>query len=105
VSRRHIRSVFIHQFSPVRILEEELRGAPDLVDALIKMPMLVTEGLRVLERSTRRPTESPFVGLRGTLIAGFCLVAGAVLIAAGGPWPAGAALFAIAFFLAIRRGA
>jgi ubiquinone biosynthesis protein len=105
VSRKHIRSVFIHQFSPVRILEEELRGAPDLVDALIKMPMLVTEGLRVLERSTRRPKESPFAGLRGTLIAGFCLVAGAVLIAAGGPWPAGAALFTIAFFLAIRRGA
>lgn len=105
VSRRHIRSVFIRQFSPVRILEEELRGAPDLVDALIKMPMLVTEGLRVLERSTKRPKESPFVGLRGTLIAGFCLVAGAVLIAAGGPWPAGVALFAIALVLATRQGA
>jgi ubiquinone biosynthesis protein len=104
VSRRHIRSVFIHQFSPVRIVEEELRGAPDLVDALIKMPMLVTEGLRVLERSTRRPKESPFAGLRGTLIAGFCLVAGAILIAAGGPWPVEVALFAIALFLAVRRG-
>ena len=32
------------QFSPLRLAKEGLRGAPELVDALVKAPMLVTEG-------------------------------------------------------------
>jgi ubiquinone biosynthesis protein len=103
VSRRHIREIFLLQFSPWRVVQQELRGAPELVDALLKVPLLVTEGVRVLEHSTRRPTPNPFSGLRGTLIAGFCLVAGAILLAFGGPWPLWAALFALAPVLALRR--
>jgi ubiquinone biosynthesis protein len=104
VSRRHIREIFLLQFSPLRVLQEELRGAPDLVDALVKVPLLITEGVRVLEKSTRRAPENPFAGVRGTLIAGFCLVAGAILMVFGGPWPLWAGLFALAPLLALRRG-
>jgi ubiquinone biosynthesis protein len=104
VSRRHVREIFLLQFSPLRVLQEELRGAPDLVDALVKVPLLVTEGVRVLEKSTRRAPENPFAGVRGTLIAGFCLVAGAILMAFGGPWPLWTGLFALALLLALRRG-
>jgi ubiquinone biosynthesis protein len=104
VSRRHIREIFLLQFSPWRVLQEELRGAPDLMDALVKVPLLVTEGVRVLEKSTKRAPENPFTGVRGTLIAGFCLVAGAILMAFGGPWPLWVGLFALAPLLALRRG-
>jgi ubiquinone biosynthesis protein len=104
VSKKHIRSLFINQFSPFRLLSEGMRGAPDLVDALAKMPLLVSDGLRVLERVAKQPTGNPFVGLRGTLIAGSCLVAGAISMGFGAPWPVWTALFVIAFFLAIRRG-
>ena len=86
-------------------MQEELRGAPDLVDALIRVPQLVTEGLRVLEKTTRRRAENPLSGLRGTLLAGFCLVAGAIIMAFGGAWPVWGAMFAVAFLLAVRRGA
>ncbi len=102
-SRSHVRRVFIGQFSPVRLFQEELRGAPDLVDALLKMPSLVTDGVRVLERSIKRPAENPLSGLRGTLIAGACLVAGAILVAFHAPWYAWAPLFGLAFILATRR--
>ena len=102
-SRAHIRRVFIAQFSPIKLLEEQLRGAPDLVDAIAKMPSLVTEGVRVLERSTKRPADNPLAGIRGTMLAGFSLVAGAILLAYHGPWPIWAALFLIAFALAARR--
>ncbi|MGZ8376233.1 MAG: ABC1 kinase family protein [Gemmatirosa sp.] len=102
VSRAHVRRVFVGQFSPVRILQHELRGAPDLLDALVKLPLLVTEGVRVLERSTRAPSESPLAGVRATLIGGFCLLAGAVLLALDGPWPAWAALFLVAVVLVSR---
>jgi len=104
VSRRHIRAIFVGQFSPLRLLQEELRAAPDLVDAMAKIPLLITEGVQVLARSTRHPVENPFAGIRGTLIAGFCLVAGAILMAFGGPWPLWAALFLAAVGLAVRRG-
>ena len=103
VSKRHIRALFIQQFSPLRLLTEGMRGAPDMVDAMAKMPLLVTDGLRVLERVARQPAENPLSGLRGTLIAGSCLVAGAISMGFAAPWPVWGGLFAIAFFLAIRR--
>lgn len=102
VSRTHVRRIFIRQFNPVRLVQEELRSAPDLVDAMVKLPLLVTEGLRVLERSTRAPTESPLTGVRGTMLAGFCLLAGALLLALDGPWLAWSALFALAAVLVVR---
>jgi len=103
VSKKHIRALFIQQFSPLRLLTEGMRGAPDLVDAMAKMPLLVTDGLRVLERVARQPSENPLSGLRGTLIAGSCLVAGAIAMGFAAPWPVWGGLFVIAFFLAIRR--
>jgi ubiquinone biosynthesis protein len=103
VSKKHIRMLFIHQFSPMRFLTEGMRGMPDLVDAMAKMPLLVTDGLKVLERISRQPTENPLSGLRGTLIAGSCLVAGAVSMGFKAPWPVWSALFLIAFLLAVRK--
>ena len=103
VSKRHIRSLFIHQFSPMRIFTEGMRGMPDMVDAMAKMPLLVTDGLRVLEKFARQPPESPLSGLRGTLIAGSCLVAAAVAMGFRAPWPVWSALFLIAFVLAVRK--
>jgi ubiquinone biosynthesis protein len=104
VSRRHVRTVFLEQFSPLRFVHEGLRGAPELIDAVVKLPSLVTEGVRVLERSTRPPAENPLKGVRATLLAGFCLVAGAIIMAFGGAWPLWAGLFTFAALLAFRRG-
>ncbi|MFN8653581.1 MAG: AarF/UbiB family protein [Gemmatimonadales bacterium] len=103
VSKRHIRTLFLNQFSPLRLLTEGMRGAPDLMDAMAKMPLLVTDGLRVLEKVARQPQQNPLSGLRGTLIAGSCLVAGAICLGFGAPWPVWGGLFVIAFFLAVRR--
>lgn len=103
VSKRHIRTLFVNQFSPMRILTEGLRGVPDMVDALAKMPLLVTDGLKVLEKVARQPVESPLSGLRGTLIAGSCLVAGAVAMGFRAPWPVWTGLFGTALVLAVRK--
>lgn len=103
ISKVHVRRVFIAQFSPIRLFQDSLRQAPDLVDAVVKVPMLVTEGLRVLEKTTQRTGENPFAGLRGTLLAGFALVAGAIVLAFGGPWPLWGALWLVAALLAVHR--
>jgi ubiquinone biosynthesis protein len=103
VSRQHIRRIFLHQFSPFRVIGEGVKSAPDLLDAAVKIPLLVTEGLRVLDRSVNRPAQNPFAGLRGTLVAGFSLVAAAILTAFGAPWPTWTVLYLVAVVLAFRR--
>jgi len=75
---------------------------PEMVDVLRKSPLLLTEGMRVLEANLKRPRSGPLNGARGTLLAGFCLVAGALLLAFHGPWFVWTALFILAVLLAIR---
>jgi ubiquinone biosynthesis protein len=105
VSQAHAQKIFLHQFSPLRLAREGMRGAPELVDALVKAPMLVTEGLRLLETHTRQPSQNPFAGLRGTIFGGFCLLAGAILLASGAaPWYWSLPLFGLGLFLAVRPG-
>ncbi|HVT59191.1 MAG TPA: AarF/UbiB family protein [Thermoanaerobaculia bacterium] len=104
VSRTHANRLFLEQFNPLSIVRQSLRGAPEIIEALTKAPALVTEGLRLLEQTTRRPPENPFAGLRGTIFGGFCLVAAAVLAGARGPWPVWAALFALGILIALRPG-
>ncbi len=103
VSQSHIHRLFLDQFNPLRIGRESLRGAPELLDAIVKAPMLVTEGLRLLQQATQRHPENPLAGLRGTLFGGFCLIAGAVLAGADGPWPIWVTLFAVGILTALRR--
>ncbi len=103
VSRRHINRLFFGQFNPLRLAKESLRGAPEVVDALVKAPLLITEGLKFLEQSTK-PRENPLAGLRSTLMAGACVIAATILIAFGQPWYVAAPLFLIALVLFLRSG-
>jgi ubiquinone biosynthesis protein len=103
VSQSHISRIFIAQFNPLRIVRETIRNAPEVVEALMKAPLLVTEGLRFLEKSARRPPENPLAGVRGAMLAGFCVVAAAIAVVFRGPWPLWGALFIVATFLALRR--
>lgn len=105
VSRAHIRRIFLDQFNPVRIVKEELRGAPDVLDAIVKVPLLITEGFRVLERSARGPAApNPLAGLRNSVLAGFALLGAVILFALDRPWPIWAVLLSVATILAMRRG-
>ena len=104
ISRAQINRIFLRQLSPLQVVREGLRNAPEIMEAVAKAPALITEGLRALETLSRRPADNPTAGLRGTLLGGFCLVAGAILAAFGGPWPAWAALFALGILLPLWRG-
>jgi ubiquinone biosynthesis protein len=102
VSRTHANAIFRAQFSPQSLVQQILRAGPDVLEAVAKAPSLITEGLRLLEQATRRP-ENPLAGLRGTLFGGFCMVAGAILAGARGPWPVWAVLFAVGIGAALHR--
>jgi ubiquinone biosynthesis protein len=105
LSRRHIRRVFLRQFGPVRVLPEGPRGAPEAMDAMVRMPLLMSEGLRLLEKTARRSPENPLSGVRGSVLAGSCVIAGAITLAMGGAWPLWVAFFLLGLILGVRRGA
>jgi ubiquinone biosynthesis protein len=102
-TQRHLNTVLYHQINPLRLAREGLHGAPELLDTLVKVPMLITAGLRALEQATTRPAENPFAGMRGTMFAGFCLIAGAILAAFGASPYLWGPLFGLSGLLALRR--
>jgi len=104
VSERHVGRIFRLEFSPVRLFREAVRAAPDLFDAIFKMPLLVSEGLSVLEERSRKPVHQPFSGTRATLFGGFCLVSGSILLALDGPWVVSLILLVLGLTLPFRRG-
>jgi len=104
VSVRHVNTVFRQTFNPLRLLREGLRSAPELMDAVVKTPLLMAEGLHVLERQSRRQPENPTTGLRGTVFGGFCVLAASVLLAADGPWFVWSILMGLGLLLSLRRG-
>ena len=104
LSKKHITQLFFNQFNPVSLFKQSLRGAPEVVDAMVKAPLLVTQGLRFLEESTKRKPENPLTGIRGTMFAGFNVLAGALILAfRGADWPLSLPFFVVALFLVIRR--
>jgi ubiquinone biosynthesis protein len=104
VSQRHISALFRQQYSPMRLLRIGLRMAPDLMEAVSKMPVLVAESLRILERRARQREDSPVSGLRATLLGGCCLISGSILAALEGPWPVWILLLVLGILIAMRRG-
>jgi ubiquinone biosynthesis protein len=104
VSKKHIRRLFLAQFSPLRLVQEGVRGAPDLIDAAVKLPLLMTEGLRVLEHTARRSQQNPLAGMRASVMGGFCIVGGAIVVGFRGPAWLAALLFLAGLGLALRRG-
>jgi ubiquinone biosynthesis protein len=104
VSKPHIAAIFMARFNPLRIAKNTLRSTPELVEAFIKAPQLIVEGLRFIEQTTRRPPENPLAGVRGALLSGFCLVTAAILIVFKGPIVLSALLVVAAIVLAFQKG-
>ncbi len=103
VSQKHVNAIFLDQFSPFRLAKEGIRGAPELIEALSKAPMLITEGLRLLESAQHKPHDNPFAGLKTTLLAGACIIAAAILISFGRPWYYFVPLLTLGLTLALWR--
>ena len=103
VSQKHVNAIFLEQFSPFRLAKEGMRGAPELIEALSKAPMLITEGLRLLESAQHKPHDNPFAGLKTTLLSGACIIAAAILISFGRPWYYSVPLLTLGCLLAVWR--
>ena len=104
ISERFVGRILRQEYSPARLYREALRVAPDLFDAVLKLPLLISEGIGALEERTRRRPQRPLTGVRATLYGGACLVAGAILVGLDGPWMLAAILLTVGVLLPLRRG-
>jgi len=103
VSKRHVLRIFKSQFSPARLIQQAVRNTPDLAEGLTRLPLLISEGLRILENQTRRPPQKPLAGLRGTVFGAALLLSGAILSAMKGPWPLWIPMICAGILISLRR--
>lgn len=101
-ARKPVQRILLDQFNPIAILKDIALVLPEMVDIVSVSPLILSEGLRSFESSLKKPPSGPLNGIRGSLLAGFCLIAGAILVSFGGPWPIWVVLFLFAFILALR---
>lgn len=102
-SRSHVQRLLLDQFNPITIFKASLLVVPELVDILNRSPLVLTEGLKQFESNLRRPQTNPLGGLQRTVLAGFCILATAILYAASAPWFVWGGLFLVALVVILRR--
>jgi ubiquinone biosynthesis protein len=102
-SRKHVRDILFHEFNPLNWLRDSALIIPEMVDVLNLSPLILNDGLRKLESSLKQPPSGPMSGVRASILAGFCVVAGAIVATLGGPWPVWASLFLLALILSFRK--
>jgi ubiquinone biosynthesis protein len=106
-SRGQVTRLMLHEFNPVNLLKESALVVPEMVEILNRSPLIISDGLKVLENSlNQQKRERRLTGQSATTLAGFALLSGTLLVALGGPWPAWVALFGLSglmILLSLRR--
>ena len=101
-SRGHIQRIILEQYNLGKMLRDSALLVPELLDLINRSPLALNESLQTLESQLKQSRPDPLQGVRTSILAGFCMVAGAILVAFGSPWPFWAGLFLLAFVFAIK---
>jgi ubiquinone biosynthesis protein len=101
-ARKHVQYILMQEFNPVSMVRDSALIIPEMMDVLRKSPLILSEGIKNLESNQNKPPTGALDGIRGTLLAGFCLLAGTIILALQGPWYVWAILYILALFLAFR---
>lgn len=102
VARSPVQRILRQQFNPVEIFTRSIIVIPELIDTLTRSPLVLNEGIRYLENSLKRQPTSRLSGVSAAIFAGFCLVAAALIVSLGGPWPLWLLLFILGIIIAFK---
>jgi len=102
-SRKPVQGILRKQFNPLNVLKDIILVLPEMVDIISISPLIMSEGLKSFETNLKKTPDNQFKSIRTTILAGFCLITGAILVAAGAPWPVWGGLFGLAVILALVR--
>lgn len=106
ISKKHIRKLVLEEVNPVEFLKNTLQNAPEMLDIITRLPMLMMELLKRTENNLyeKQNVRTPMEGLQNVVFGGFCILSGCILAATGNvPWPVYAALFAVGAISALRK--
>jgi ubiquinone biosynthesis protein len=107
VSAKHIRRTLIHQFNLVNVVKDSLLVLPELLELLLRSPLVLNQGLRYMESSFKKQQQGPLTDSIGTIFAVGLLISAAIMAAGNVPWIVWGGLIVIAFGVAaierIRR--
>jgi ubiquinone biosynthesis protein len=79
LSRKHINAIFAEHYNPKELFKQFMRGMPELVDVVVRLPELISASSRYVQQLFSAPApENPFSGLRSALMAGSCIVGGVI---------------------------
>ena len=99
-SRKHVSRIFREQFGPKALTQALIRSSPEMIDLAVQLPQLLSAGFRHVEhRLDGAPETDPLAGVRGSILAGSCIIAGVMAAVFGGPWFLWSGLFALALVL------
>jgi ubiquinone biosynthesis protein len=102
VSQKHVSKIFTHQFNPKELLKQVLRGSPELVDVMVRLPQLLSSGARAAEEMlNNRSPSNPLAGLRSSILAAACIVGGVLAVVQAAPPLLWGGLFGVAVALAL----
>lgn len=102
VARKHIQAILRDEFDLTQLWRQTVINAPELMDILRRSPMILARVLQRLEQEQIGPHPISYPGLKEIVLAGFGLIAIAILVSAGVPWPIWLALIVLALMLGLR---
>ncbi|HMN26806.1 MAG TPA: AarF/UbiB family protein [Caldilineaceae bacterium] len=85
-ARSHVQKIILSEFNPLDLWQDSLLSAPEFLDVLRRSPMILANVLQQMEGRNQMPAGPSYPGIKQTILAGFCLVAVALLVTAGAHW-------------------
>jgi ubiquinone biosynthesis protein len=102
LARSHIQTIIRREFDPVLLWRKAAINAPEFLEIVQRSPMIIAHALQRLDRLNQLPRAPLLPGLKETVLAGFCLVAVAVLVTSGAAWWLWVAILVVAVVLGVR---
>ena len=90
------------EVNPLDAMKAQLQNAPEFMDIISRMPLVLSESFKRYENSLVEKKTSSVIGLKRIIFAGCCVIGGSILAAAGLQWYAFVPLIALGLILAIK---
>ncbi|QQR98944.1 MAG: AarF/ABC1/UbiB kinase family protein [Sphingobacteriales bacterium] len=103
VSKKHIRKMLLVEVNPVELLKHQLQNAPEIMDIIMKAPMLIAESIKRYENKlVEKKAKTGSDGIKHMIFGSCCIIGGSIMAAAGLEWFAYVPLFLIGTIIAIK---
>ncbi|MEJ2751096.1 MAG: AarF/ABC1/UbiB kinase family protein, partial [Chloroflexota bacterium] len=99
-ARGHVQKLLYGRVDLRQIFRDGLVVLPELIDLLYRSPYVLNETIRYAEQYMKSQRENPIAVLRSTIFGSFVIIAGAIVVAAGGPLWLSVGLFLLGFVIA-----